>query len=220
VTAGSSGPTVVVMDHGFGNVRSAAAALDRVGADVTITPDTVAAQEADGLYVPGVGAFAAVVEGIRKLSGDRAIERRLAGDRPVLAVCVGLQAMFDASEEDGVGDRTGLAQWPGTVCRLPGSATARVPHMGWNTVAVPPGSRLFAGVEGERFYFVHSYAVQRFTWDDHGSVLPAPLVTWAEHGVSFIAAVEHGALAGTQFHPEKSGDAGLHLLDTWVRSLL
>jgi imidazole glycerol-phosphate synthase subunit HisH len=214
-----TGPGVAVMDHGFGNVRSASAALARVGADVTVTADARAAEECDGLYVPGVGAFAAVVEGIRSLGGDRVIERRLAGGRPVLAVCVGLQALFETSDEEGAGDRTGLAQWPGTVCRLPGTAGARVPHMGWNTVAVADGSRLFAGVEEERFYFVHSYAVQRLDWDPGGSVLPAPAVTWAEHGVPFVAAVEHGALAGTQFHPEKSGDAGFHLLDTWVRAL-
>lgn len=214
-----TGPAVAVMDHGFGNVRSAAAALARVGADVAVTADTRAAEECDGLYVPGVGAFAAVVQGIRSLGGDRAIERRLAGGRPVLAVCVGLQAMFETSDEQGAGDRAGLAQWPGTVCRLPGTAGARVPHMGWNTVAVPGGSQLFAGIEKERFYFVHSYAVQRFDWDPGRSVLPAPLVTWADHGAPFVAAVEHGALAGTQFHPEKSGEAGLHLLDTWVRSL-
>lgn len=212
-------PTVVVMDHGFGNVRSASAALAKVGAQVEITADARAAEEADGLYVPGVGAFAAVVEGIRRLGGDRVVDRRLAGGRPVLAVCVGLQAMFEASEEEGGGDRTGLGQWPGTVCLLPASATARVPHMGWNTVQVPVGSSLFAGVEKERFYFVHSYAVQRWEWDQGASVLPSPIVTWAEHGTPFVAAVEHGALAATQFHPEKSGDAGLHLLDTWVRSL-
>ncbi|MGF1661936.1 MAG: imidazole glycerol phosphate synthase subunit HisH [Kineosporiaceae bacterium] len=214
-----TGPVVAVMDHGFGNVRSAAAALARVGADVTVTADARAAEEGDGLYVPGVGAFAAVVEGIRALGGDRVIERRLAGGRPVLAVCVGLQALFEASDEEGAGDPTGLAQWPGTVSRLPGTAGARVPHMGWNTVAPADGSRLFAGVETERFYFVHSYAVRCLDWDQGGSVLPAPRVTWAEHGVPFVAAAEHGALAGTQFHPEKSGDAGLHLLDTWVRSL-
>lgn len=215
----TGGATVAVMDHGFGNVRSAAAALARVGAEVEITADARAAEEADGLYVPGVGAFAAVVEGIRRLRGDRVIDRRLAGGRPVLAVCVGLQAMFEASEEEGAGDRTGLGQWPGTVCLLPASSTARVPHMGWNTVQAPTGSRLFTGVEKERFYFVHSYAVQRWDWREDGSVLPAPLVTWADHGAPFVAAVEHEALAATQFHPEKSGEAGLHLLDTWVRSL-
>lgn len=211
-------PTVVVLDHGHGNVRSAAGALARVGASVEVTGEASRAEAADGVYLPGVGAFAAVVGGIRRLGGDRVIERRIAGGRPVLAVCVGLQAMFESSTEQGSGDRVGLAQWPGTVGRLPGVGGARVPHMGWNTVQPPRGSRLFAGVEDERFYFVHSYAARDLPWRRSGR-LPGPVVTWAEHGCRFVAAVEHGCLNGTQFHPEKSGEAGLHVLDTWVRSL-
>lgn len=208
--------SVVVLDHGFGNVRSAAGALAHVGADVEITADADRAEAADGLYVPGVGAFAAVVEGIRAVGGDKVIASRVEAERPVLAVCVGLQAMFESSDEEGAGDREGLAHWPGTVVRLPGTGGARVPHMGWNTVEPATGSQLFAGVGGERFYFVHSYAARDLPWP---AGTAGPMVTWAEHGARFVAAVEHGALAGTQFHPEKSGDAGLHLLDTWVRTL-
>ncbi len=216
--------TVVVLDHGFGNVRSAAAALARVGADVSITSDGAVAEAADGLYVPGVGAFGAVVQGIRAIRGDRVIERRTAGGRPVLAVCVGLQAMFDTSTEPGTGDGApGLAQWPGLVERLPNSAGIRVPHMGWNTVDVAPGSRLFAGVEAERFYFVHSYAVRTLGLDgpefQASSPIRPPLVSHTTHGVSFVSAVEQGSLSATQFHPEKSGAAGLHLLETWVLAL-
>jgi len=222
VAPDGSAATVVVLDHGYGNVRSAAAALQRVGAHVTVSADPVLAESADGLYVPGVGAFAAVVEGIRRVRGDRVIARRLAGGRPVLAVCVGLQAMFESSTEPGPGERRGLGEWSGTVERLPGGPGARVPHMGWNTVCAGEGSALFAGVERERFYFVHSYAVREVTWDAERaphSVIRAPVLTRAHHGVDFVAAVEQGALAATQFHPEKSGDAGLHLLATWVGSL-
>ncbi len=212
-------PTVVVLDYGFGNVRSAVRAVERAGAEVTLTADRRAAEAADGLVVPGVGAFSAVVRGLRRVHGDQVIDRRLAGGRPVLGICVGLQVMFDSSTEHATGrpGEPGLGEWPGVVERLPAQV---VPHMGWNTVTPPHGSTLFAGVESERFYFVHSYAVQRWQLPDEvGSRLTAPAVTWAEHGVPFVAAVENGALAATQFHPEKSGDAGAQLLRNWVRSL-
>lgn len=227
----SARPTVVVMDHGSGNVRSAVRALERVGAQVELTADADAAMAADGLVVPGVGAFAAVTEGVRAVGGDVTIGRRLAGGRPVLGICVGLQVLFEASSEPGAGDRHGLGQWPGTVRRLPAE---RVPHMGWNTVQVPAGSRLFAGVEGDRFYFVHSYAVlapgqapvdgeeadAEHVADLGSDRIAAPAVTYAEHGgARFVAAVENGALSATQFHPEKSGDAGAALLANWVGSL-
>ncbi len=212
-----TGPTVVVLDYGSGNVRSAVRALERVGADVELTADPDAAQAADGLVVPGVGAFAAVAEGLRAVRGDQIVDRRLAGGRPVLGICVGLQVMFDGSVEHGRQDVPGLGEWPGVVERLKADV---VPHMGWNTVDVPAGSRLFAGVEDQRFYFVHSYGVLAWTLpeDPHGR-MAAPLVTWAEHGSRFVAAVENGPLAATQFHPEKSGDAGARLLRNWVESL-
>jgi glutamine amidotransferase len=217
-------PRVVVMDHGSGNVRSAVRALERVGADVELTADPEAGEAADGLVVPGVGAFAAVVEGVRRVRGDVVVGRRLAGGRPVLGICVGLQVLFESSTEPGAGDRTGLGQWPGTVERLP---VERVPHMGWNTVEAAAGSRLFAGLEDERFYFVHSYGVLADGVDGPAPVaelggghLPAPRITWSEHqGSRFVAAVENGALSATQFHPEKSGDAGAGLLEHWVRGL-
>jgi glutamine amidotransferase len=210
-------PRVVVLDYGFGNVRSAVRALDRVGADVTLTADADAALAADGLVVPGVGAFSAVVTGLRAVRGDWIIDRRLAGGRPVLGICVGLQVMFERSGEHDRDRVLGLGQWPGTVERLPADV---VPHMGWNTVEVPAGSELFAGAEAQRFYFVHSYGVLR--WDlggDSATPLAAPLVTWAEHGARFVAAVENGPLSATQFHPEKSGDAGAQLLTNWVATL-
>ncbi|WP_432521576.1 imidazole glycerol phosphate synthase subunit HisH [Kineococcus sp. SYSU DK006] len=208
---------VVVLDYGFGNVRSAVRALERVGADVELTGDREAALEADGLLVPGVGAFAAVNAGLQRIGGASIVGRRLAGGRPVLGICVGMQVMFESSTEPGEGVREGLGEWPGTVERLPADV---VPHTGWTPVEVPGGSRLFAGVEEELFYFVHSYGVQRFELvDTTGGRMAAPQVTWAEHGARFVAAVENGALSATQFHPEKSGDAGAQLLRNWVDSL-
>jgi glutamine amidotransferase len=151
---------------------------------------------------------------MRQVRGPELVGRRLAGGRPVLGICVGMQVLFDSGDEHGV-VTDGCGEWPGTVERL---AADVLPHMGWNTVTPPEGSRLFAGLSGERFYFVHSYAVRR--WQPPPSVpVAAAMVTWAEHGEPFVAAVENGPLSATQFHPEKSGDAGAELLRTWVTSL-
>jgi imidazole glycerol-phosphate synthase subunit HisH len=207
--------SVVVLDYGSGNLRSAVRALERAGAEVALTADRGSAENADGLVVPGVGAFAACMAGLRAVQGPRTIGRRLAGGRPVLGICVGMQVLFARGVEHGV-ETDGCDEWPGVVSRL---EAAIVPHMGWNTVEPPPGSALFAGVEGQRFYFVHSYAARTWelTTDGHTA---APLVTWAEHGGDrFVAAVENGPLCATQFHPEKSGDAGAALLRNWVEGL-
>ena len=208
-------PEVVLLDYGSGNIRSAVRALERAGADVTLTANRRAAMDADGLVVPGVGAFRACVEGIRAVRGHEVIGRRLAGGRPVLGICVGMQVLFEHGVEHGV-DTPGLDEWPGVVERIHAPV---VPHMGWNTVEVPDGSTLFRGIEKERFYFVHSYGVRDWTLRTDGRTR-APLVTWAEHGGDrFVAAVENGPLSATQFHPEKSGDAGAALLHNWVESL-
>jgi glutamine amidotransferase len=216
-TDGATRPTVTVLDYGAGNVRSAVRALEAAGADVVLSADPEAVLDADGLVVPGVGAFAAVMDGLRSVDGLRLIGRRLAGGRPVLGICVGLQVLFDSGVEHGQ-QTEGMGEWPGVVERLKADV---VPHMGWNTVEPPEGSVLFRGIEDQRFYFVHSYAVRR--WEppvDDGSAPPAPpLLTWAEHGEPFLAAVESGPLAATQFHPEKSGDAGAALLANWVGTL-
>ncbi len=207
-------PRVVVLDYGFGNVRSAVRALARVGAEVELTADRQTALAADGLVVPGVGAFAAVMGGLRAVGGDEIVDKRLAGGRPVLGICVGMQVMFAEGVEHG--ERTeGLGQWPGVVDRLEAEV---VPHMGWATVDAPEGSVLFDGLHDERFYFVHSYAARSFPLEPSGP-LPQPLVTWSDHGGPFVAAVENGPLVATQFHPEKSGDAGAGLLEHWVGSL-
>ncbi|MGW1677471.1 imidazole glycerol phosphate synthase subunit HisH [Saccharopolyspora sp. NPDC002376] len=206
---------VVILDYGSGNLRSAERALERVGADVEVTADHRAAMEADGLVVPGVGAFAACMEGLLEVGGDKIIDHRLAGDRPVLGICVGMQVLFDEGVEHGM-QANGCGQWPGTVERLHADV---LPHMGWNEVDAPEGSALFAGMEpGTRFYFVHSYGMRRWELDPSDSIAP-PLVTWAEHGERFVAAVENGPLTATQFHPEKSGEAGAQLLRNWLGTL-
>jgi glutamine amidotransferase len=215
VTGADAGPDVVVLDYGSGNTRSAVRALERAGARVRLTADRQAAMDADGLVVPGVGAFRACVEGLRAVRGHEVIGRRLAGGRAVLGICVGMQILFERGVEHGV-DTEGLGEWPGVVERLQAPV---VPHMGWNGVQVPEGTRLFGGLEDERFYFVHSYGVRDWTLRTNGRTRP-PLVTWATHGGDrFVAAVENGPLCATQFHPEKSGDAGAALLRNWVQSL-
>jgi glutamine amidotransferase len=184
----------------------------RAGAEVIVTADPDIAIEADGLVVPGVGAFAACMSGIREIHGDVIVDRRLAGGRPVLGICVGMQVMFSRGVEHG-DDVAGLDQWPGVVQRLDAPV---LPHMGWNTVDVPPNSILFAGVEEESFYFVHSYAVTSWDLSEGDPNRTPPAVTWTEYGQRFASAVENGALMATQFHPEKSGDAGAQLLRNWV----
>ena len=208
-------PSVVVLDYGSGNLRSAVRAVERAGADVKLTSDFDAALEADGLLVPGVGAYAACMEGLRAIKGERIIGRRLAGGRPVLGICVGMQILFARGIEHGV-ETEGCDEWPGLVERLQAPV---VPHMGWNTVTAPEDTKLFEGIEQERFYFVHSYGVRDWTLVTNDRTA-APLVTWASHGDDrFVAAVENGPLWATQFHPEKSGDAGAALLRNWVRTL-
>jgi glutamine amidotransferase len=199
----------VVLDYGSGNLRSAQRALERAGAQAEVTADSTAALAADGLVVPGVGAFAACMAGLRAVRGDEVIAKRLAGSRPVLGICVGMQVLFTAGVEHGV--RTdGCGELPGTVERLHAPV---LPHMGWNTVHAPAGSVLLAGASpATRYYFVHSYAVT--------AIPPAPALTaTAHHGQDFAAVVEHGPLSATQFHPEKSADAGAALLANWLGTL-
>jgi glutamine amidotransferase len=207
---------VVVLDYGSGNLASAERALRRTGADVEVSADFETALNADGLVVPGVGAYAACMAGLNAVRGGRIIGRRLAGARPVLGICVGMQILFSKGVEHGE-QTDGVGEWPGTVERLQAPI---IPHMGWNTVEPGVGSVLFDGLDLEtRFYFVHSYAVRRWELEVYGP-FTAPAVTWAEHGGDrFVAAVENGPLSATQFHPEKSGDAGAELLRRWVDSL-
>jgi glutamine amidotransferase len=202
--------SLVVLDYGSGNLRSAQRALERVGALVEVTADPAAAAAADGLVVPGVGAYEACLAGLRAVGGDQIIADRLANGRPVLGICVGMQILFARGVEFGV-ESTGCGQWPGSVVRIDAPV---IPHMGWNVVDAAPGSALFKGLDPDtRFYFVHSYAAQQWEGDADA------LLTWATHHVPFLAAVEDGALSATQFHPEKSGDAGATLLANWVEGL-
>lgn len=210
----TSRPLVAVLDYGSGNVHSAVKALDAAGADARLTSDRALVMEADGLVVPGVGAFHAVMDALRASRGDELIERRLAGGRAVLGICVGMQVMFEHGVERGV-DTEGLGEWPGAVTELDSPV---LPHMGWNTVEPDAGSRLFRGLEGERFYFVHSYAAQKWSLEVMPP-FPEPTLTWCTYGAPFLAAVENGPLSATQFHPEKSGDAGIRLLSNWLDGL-
>ena len=208
--------TVAILDYGSGNLRSAHRALARVGADAIITNDPREVLAADGLLVPGVGAFAACMRGLKAINGPRLIGERLAGSRPVMGICVGMQILFEHGVEHGE-DAAGCGEWPGVVERLDADI---LPHMGWNTIDAAPGSAMFAGIdESTRFYFVHSYGVQRWEFPEGGITTP-PLVSWATHqSARFVAAVENGPLWATQFHPEKSGDAGAELLKNWLAQL-
>ena len=204
-------PRVVVLDYGSGNVHSAVKALAEAGANVELTRDRDAVLNADGLVVPGVGAFAAVMDQLNSINAGELIDKRLVAGKPVLGICVGLQVMFELGVEHNL-ETEGLAQWPGTVEKLDAPI---LPHIGWNTIESAKGSKLFNGVEHERFYFVHSYGVKKWELIVDGP-LAAPKVTWADHGGKFIAAVENGPLSATQFHPEKSGQAGIKLLSNWL----
>jgi imidazole glycerol-phosphate synthase subunit HisH len=202
-------PSVVVVDYGSGNLRSAERALAHVGADVVVTSDVAVAQDADGVVLPGVGAFAACMEGVISVGADDLVRARVAAGRPLLGICVGMQVLYAHGEEHGVRTK-GIGVLPGEIVRLHAPV---LPHMGWNTVTAPAESPLFVGVGGERFYFVHSYAARPSDLPDAGDE------TVAVHGETFVAAVEHGPLSATQFHPEKSGEAGLAVLRNWVSSL-
>ena len=209
-----SRPSVVVLDYGSGNVHSAAKAIELAGGDVELTSDRARALAADGLIVPGVGAFSAVMAGVERVDGAAIVEQRLIANRPVLGVCVGMQVLFANGVERGV-ETEGLGQWPGTVTLLEAPI---VPHMGWNTIEAPENSVLFEGLHDERFYFVHSYAAQEWVLDTQPP-FPVPALTWSQHGARFLAAVENGPLSATQFHPEKSGEAGIQLLRNWLSTL-
>ena len=196
---------IAILDYGSGNLRSAQRAFETSGREVVITSDYEVALNADGLVVPGVGAFAACMGGLITVRGDQIVRERIAAARPTLGICVGMQILFSQGLEHGV--HPGVGIWDATVEKLEAPI---LPHMGWNTVKAGAGSQLFNGVEEEAFYFVHSYAVKNPV---------GAISTFSNYGEDFLAAVEDGAIAATQFHPEKSGDAGLHLIKNWVQTL-
>jgi glutamine amidotransferase len=198
---------IAILDYGSGNLRSALRAFERAGKEVILTSDYSIALEAQGLVVPGVGAFGACMTGLKSVRGDQLVRERIALGRPTIGICVGMQILFASGVEHG--QHQGVGIWPSTVEKL----TAKVlPHMGWNTVAAASGSQLFKGVEGESFYFVHSYGVT-------APVDGGALHSWSDYDIRFLAAIEDGVISATQFHPEKSGDAGLHLIKNWVSGL-
>jgi len=207
----TAGPRVAVLDYGSGNLHSATRALAEAGADVVLTADPEVAAEADGLVVPGVGAFAACMDGLIGVEGDTIIRRRVEQDRPILGICVGHQVLFAYGDEHGdVVDGVGI--YPGLVTQLP---AVRLPHMGWNEVTSDAGTAMFAGVSDQRFYFVHSYAGL-----SRADLPEGATVTWSRHETcDFVAAVEWGKVWSTQFHPEKSGTAGARLLRNWLATL-
>jgi glutamine amidotransferase len=199
-------PRVAVVDYGMGNRRSVEKALERVGARVEVTGDDAAIRAAAGVVVPGVGAFPRGMEHLRALGLDAVLRERARAGVPILGICLGMQLLFDASEE--LGGDTGLGLVPGTVTRLP-SGGERLPHIGWNLVRWERPSRLVAGLPGEAaFYHVHTYAP---TPADPGHVLGT-----AEYGTQFVTAVARDNVAGVQFHPEKSSTHGLRLLGAFV----
>ncbi|WP_454112321.1 imidazole glycerol phosphate synthase subunit HisH [Microbacterium aurum] len=214
MTDAATRPLVAVLDYGSGNVHSAVKALAAAGADARLTADRGLIHDAAGLVVPGVGAFRAVMEALRASRGDEAIERRLAGGRPVLGICVGMQVLFEHGVERGE-ETEGLGEWPGAVTELDAPV---LPHMGWNTVRAGEGSVLFDGIADERFYFVHSYGAQHWSLEVMRP-FREPVLTWCDYGTPFLAAVENGPLSATQFHPEKSGAAGIRLLGNWISAL-
>lgn len=204
---------VALLDYGSGNVHSAAKALQAAGAGVKLTSNRAELLEADGLVIPGVGAFAAVMEKLNELDAGAIIDSRLVAGRPVLGICVGMQVLFERGVENQGAD--GFGQWPGVVEKLNAPI---LPHIGWTEVETDPASELFTGLEGERFYFVHSYATKTWTLDIRPPFQSVKLA-YAVHGDRFLAAVENGPLSATQFHPEKSGPAGLKLISNWIKTL-
>jgi glutamine amidotransferase len=199
---------IAILDYGSGNLRSAERAFATAGKEVVVTSDRTIALEAEGLVVPGVGAFAACMKGLNTVDGAAIVRERLAKERPTLGICIGMQILFsEGTEHSETGAHPGIGIWNGTVSQL----TAPIlPHMGWNTVEPANTSTLFAGLEGESFYFVHTYAAKKAVGTTQA---------WSTHGERFLAAVEDGYISATQFHPEKSGAAGLALIKNWVDSL-
>lgn len=206
--AGSS--LIAILDYGSGNLRSAQRAFETTGMEVVVTSDRTVAIEAAGLVVPGVGAFQSCMNGLLGIGGDAIIRERYSRQRPTLGICIGMQIFFSEGLEpsrERPGSTPGVGIWQGSVSKLNAPV---LPHMGWNTVKTPTDSILFNGIEEESFYFVHSYAAKEAVGQH---------VSWTEYGETFVSAIEDGVMSATQFHPEKSGSAGLTLIRNWTKTL-
>ena len=199
---------IAILDYGSGNLRSAQRAFERSGSEVVVTSDRDIALNAAGLVVPGVGAFAACMRGLVAIGGDEIVRARVAAKRPTLGICVGMQILFRDGDEYATSElHKGVGIWNESITKL---GAPILPHMGWNTVEVTGSSQLFKGIADQSFYFVHSYAAKSSVGDAQA---------WTTHGEKFLSAVEDGAICATQFHPEKSGDAGVQLIKNWVGML-
>ncbi len=204
---------IVILDYGFGNIRSAQKVFQKIGVETEISNDFQKCLNADGLVIPGVGAFKACMEGILKVKANEIVDKRLSGGRNIFGICVGMQIMFEKGTEHGE-TTPGLGQWPGLVDEIKNPV---LPHMGWNEVQVDSRSLIFKGVEDQKFYFVHSYAAKDLNLKESGKI-EQPLKHFTTYGEKFLASVENNALVATQFHPEKSGEAGISLLKNWLES--
>jgi imidazole glycerol-phosphate synthase subunit HisH len=199
---------IAILDYGSGNLRSAQRAFETSGVEVVVTKDSTVALQAKGLVVPGVGAFAACVQGLQSVGGDEIVQQRAKAGNATLGICVGMQILFrDGDERKGAELHKGVGIWDESISKLHAPV---LPHMGWNTVEIDGSSKLFSGIENESFYFVHSYAAKKAVGSTQA---------WTMYGEKFLAAVEDGPVMATQFHPEKSGAAGLKLIKNWVESL-
>jgi len=197
---------IAILDYGSGNLRSAQRAFEVASANVVVTRDAKTCSEASALIVPGVGAFAACMEQLAQVGGVEIIADRVAKERPIFGICVGMQILFQSSSEKK--ETQGLGVLPGKVSELKAPV---LPHMGWNSVAPAHSSKLFKGVEDQSFYFVHSYAAKDSISDATNTI--------TNYGGDFLAAVEKDFVVATQFHPEKSGAAGAKLIANWVKTL-
>ena len=199
---------IAILDYGSGNLRSAERAFATSGLDVVVTSDREVALNAKGLVVPGVGAFATCMKGLNAVGGPEIIRERIVNERPVLGICIGMQILFSRGTEHSENSpHAGVGIWDGEVSLLEAPI---LPHMGWNSVESDSQTVLFQGIENESFYFVHSYAAKKSV---------GKLQSWTTHGEKFVSAVEDGYVSATQFHPEKSGDAGLAFIKNWTKSI-
>lgn len=197
---------IAILDYGSGNLRSAQHAFELTGIKTVITSDPKLCADSDGLVVPGVGAYGACMKQLVDVGGKEIILNRVAAGKPVIGICVGLQILFEQGREKG--GASGVGVLPGEVSELKSEI---LPHIGWNTVSAGKGTKLFEGLDGASFYFVHSYAVKK--------AVPDAVNSWTEYGEEFLSAVERGPVSAVQFHPEKSGANGARLISNWAKSL-